>query len=99
MKIAALVYQAGIANVFEVESANLADFGRDAKRLMQADFKACENFARGLAAAGVSVYTASCNKVGDIVGQTWTMGLEDCPFRESARAVYSNGFKHYANVS
>lgn len=34
-----LVYQAGIANVFEVKSLNLANYGRDAKRVYQADFR------------------------------------------------------------
>lgn len=96
---AALVYQAGIANVFEVQSGNLSDFGRDAKRLLQSDFKTCAAFARGLAAAGVNVYTASCNKAGDIVQATWTMGLDDCPFHDSACAVYAGSFAHYGSDS
>ena len=47
-----LVYQAGIANVFEVDSLNLSDYGREARRLLQGDFRTCEAFARGCGAAG-----------------------------------------------
>jgi hypothetical protein len=84
---AMLVYQAGIANVFAVKSFNLADHGRDAVRLMQADFAACENFARGLSVAGVTVRNAACNKAGDIIEQTWTDDLSEQPFREHFRPV------------
>lgn len=72
MKRAMLVYQAGIANVFEVESFNLSNFGREAKRLLQGDFRSCEMFANGLAAAGVLVSTAACNRAGDIIDATWS---------------------------
>lgn len=82
-----LVYQAGIANVFSVTSANLADFGRDAKRLLQADFRACENFARGLAAAGVIVHSVACNEAGDIAKSHWTDDLESQPFSENFHPV------------
>lgn len=88
MKRAVLVYQAGIANVFEVKSFNMSSFGREAKRLVQADFRTCEAFSRGLAAAGVKIATASCNSAGDIINSTWTEGLEDCPFRDNARPVW-----------
>jgi hypothetical protein len=87
-----LVYQAGIANVFEVASFNLSDYGRDARRIMQNDFGSCINFARGLVEAGHLVGTASCNKAGDITEARWSFGLEDCPlprFREKAREVWS----------
>ena len=75
MKCAALVYQAGIANVFEMPSKD---------RLIQADFRSCEYFCRGLIAAGVNVKIWSCNMVGDIKSQIWAVGLDDCPFREQA---------------
>lgn len=87
MKRAMLVYQAGIANVFAVKSFNLADYGRDAKRLLQSDFRTCEAFASGLAAAGVTVRTVHCNMAGDIIGQTWSEALEAAPFSESFRPV------------
>ena len=87
MQRAALVYQAGIANVFEVDSFNLADFGRNARRLQQADFRTCESFARGLKAAGVQVMTAACNQAGDIASSHWTDNLSEQPFSEQFRPV------------
>ena len=82
---AVLVYQSGIANVFAVDCLNVADFGRNARLLMQRDFWSCEMFARGLAYAGYKVAIASCNQAGNIATSRWTEGLEDCPFRDSAR--------------
>lgn len=87
---AMLVYQAGFANVFAVESLNLSDFGRDARRLLQADFRSCEWFARGLAAAGVTVRTAACNQAGDIINAHWSEELDAQPFSESFRPVHEN---------
>ena len=77
-----LVYQAGLANVFEVTSFNMSDYGRDAKRLMQADFRSCENFARGMQAAGCVVATAGCNMAGDIASHKWTIDLDSLPFSD-----------------
>lgn len=91
MKQAALVYQAGIANVFEVESFNLVDYGRDAKRLIQADFRTCESFAHGLKTAGVDVISLHCNMAGDIASQKWSDALLDAPFNDNFRPVYSKG--------
>lgn len=88
IKRAMLIYQGGIANVFQVESFNLADYGRDAKRLLQADFRACEHFARGLAAAGVTVRSAHCNQAGDIQGAHWFAELCDAPFSDSFHPVH-----------
>jgi hypothetical protein len=90
---AVLVYQAGIANVFAVESFNMNRFGRDAHRLTQGDFRSCENFARGLAAAGVKVATAQCNMAGDIVNAQWSEDLDTAPFCDSFHPVY-NGVAH-----
>jgi hypothetical protein len=90
MKRAMLVYQGGMANVFEVKAFNLVDYGRDAKRLMQGDFKTCELFALGLGAAGVMVRSAACNMAGDIINQRWTEDLEAQPFFESFRPVTAN---------
>ena len=86
-RYAMLVYQAGIANVFSVDSLNLSDFGRDAKRLLQADFRSCENFARGLKAAGVIVKTAACNMAGDIVNAKWSDDLDAQPFSENFNPI------------
>ena len=87
---AMLVYQAGIANVFSVSSFNVADYGRDARRLLQSDFRTCENFARGLAAAGVIVRTAACNRAGDIADEKWSLNLEEQPFSDQFQPVSEN---------
>ena len=86
---AVLVYQAGIANVFAVESFNLQLFGRDAERLLQSDFRTCEAYARGLAAAGVKVGSAACNMAGDVNLFPWTDDLESQPFSDKFRPVFS----------
>lgn len=88
MKYAALVYQAGIANVFELQLLTLDKSTRQAKRLMQSDFRGCEMFARGLAAAGVSVSTAACNQAGDITDAEWSVNLDEQPFSESFHPVF-----------
>ena len=90
MKKAVLVYQAGIANVFEVDCFNLSDFGRDAKRLMQHAFGPCENYARGLSDAGVKVMTFGCNMAGDIAKQKWTADIEELPFSDKFTPVFSD---------
>jgi hypothetical protein len=84
----ALVYQAGIANVFEVQSFNLADYGRDSKRLLQADFRACENFARGMAAMGAIVRSVAANVAGDCSNVQWSDNLDDAPFSDAFRPVH-----------
>lgn len=89
-KRAVLVYQAGIANVFAVFSLNMADFGRDARRLIQSDFRSCEEFARGLAAAGIIVRSATCNQAGDIMSALWSENMTDAPFSEDFRPVHAN---------
>lgn len=86
---AVLVYQAGIANVFAVDCFNLCDFGREARRLLQDDFRACENFARGLAAAGCLVATLHCNQAGDIASAKWSDALDDAPFHDKFRPVFA----------
>lgn len=89
MKQAVLVYQAGIANVFEVQCFNMSDFGRDAKRLLQGTFGQCEMFAHGLKAAGVMVVSAHCNMAGDIINAHWSDFLLDAPFNDKFHPVYS----------
>ena len=88
-KRAFLVYQAGIANVFEVDCFNLSPFGREARRLIQADFRTCEAFAAGLAAAGYHVSTAGCNMAGDIAGQKWTEDLDSLPFSDKFQPIFA----------
>jgi len=83
MKIA-LVYQAGIANVFEVTNFGyeIAQRG-DTRRLLQSDFHSCEYFARGMKAAGANVRSYGCNKAGDITNNEWSDNRG--PFREATR--------------
>ena len=85
-----LVYQAGIANVFRVTAFNLADFGRDAARIYQGDFRTAENLARGAGLAGAVVRTAHCNQAGDIVAARWHEDLDAAPFSDSMRPVKVN---------
>ena len=77
-----LVYQAGIANVFQVQCFNLAPFGRDAKRVYQGDFHGAVSFALGAGAAGAIVRTAACNRAGDIASSRWYEDLANQPFAD-----------------
>jgi len=86
MKKAVLVYQGGIANVFDVDCFNLAPY-REVRRLLQASFSECETFARGLKAAGVIVKSAYCNMAGDIADQKWSSDLDNAPFSDEFRVV------------
>ena len=88
MERAVLVYQAGIANVFQVTCFNLGPFGRDARLLLQSDFRTCESFARGLVAAGVRVTSMHCNECGDIAERTWSEDLDSAPFHQDQHPVF-----------
>ena len=96
-KVYALVYQAGIANVFEIRTANYGTFGREAKRLLQADFRACEIFMRGILAGNdrALAITAACNMAGDIVNQEWSNDLNAAPFSDQFRPIFK-GYKPIA---
>ena len=87
---AVLVYQAGIANVFKVTSFNLSDYGRDAERVYQGDFRTAEAIALGMGLAGYVVKTVACNQPGDIAHQRWTEDLETQPFSDRFRPVEMN---------
>lgn len=87
-KQAVLVYQAGIANIFEVKCFNSNPFGRDAKRIMQGDFRTCESFARGLGYAGYLIASMGCNMAGDIINQQWDLNLESQPFSDKFNPVF-----------
>lgn len=86
-----LVYQAGIANVFKVQSFNMADYGRDAVRVFQGDFRTAEAIAHGMGLAGAIVRTAACNRAGDIVSATWSDDIEAAPFSDKFRPVKMGG--------
>jgi hypothetical protein len=96
---AVLVYQAGIANVFEVQCFNLSDFGRDAVRLVQGDFRTCETFARGLKHAGYQVFSFHCNQAGDITFSHWDDNLTNAPFHSEFRPVFSKNTAIHTDVS
>lgn len=81
---AALVYQGGIANVFDT-SATGKPLLR--KRILQGDFRTCEAFTRGLLAAGVEVTSLYCNQAGEIIEADWYSPLNDAPFNESFNPV------------
>lgn len=83
-----LVYQGGLANVFEVDCANLSGHGRNAERICQGSFEFCEAFARGLAYGKHIVHTAACNQAGDISKSLWSEDLESQPFSEKFRPVF-----------
>jgi len=87
----ALVYQGGIANVFQVDDFRLSGKGRNARRIAQSSFMACEAFCAGALAAGAVVLVASCNEAGDITDRAWSNQLEDCPFLDEARPVFTKG--------
>lgn len=67
MKLAFLVYQCGLANVF-------INDGVGPKRVMQHAFGPCEYFARGLKYAGYDVEVRHCDKAGDIAAEIWAKG-------------------------
>lgn len=77
----ALVYQAGIANVFEI-SGDYATGERH--RILQHAFIPCEWYAQGLRDNGNNLKVYSCNRAGDIKDAPWVEGMDDCPFRDSA---------------
>lgn len=85
-----LVYQAGIANVFKVKAFNLADYGREAQRILQSDFQTCKAFCFGLAQAGAIVRTAHCNQAGDIIGSLWSEDLDNAPFSDKIVNINRN---------
>jgi len=79
----ALVYQAGIANVFRVGAFNSLSAKRgETIRLRQADFRSCASFAAGAAEAGADVRTYFCNMAGDISAADWTRNIDDAPFKD-----------------
>lgn len=82
----ALVYQAGIANVFKCQIHPIltnADASRR-QRVLQGDFRQCGNFCLGLREAGCQVIPAWCNKAGDISISLWHFkDFNRAPFCES----------------
>lgn len=73
-----LVYQAGIANVFETTLPS------QAKRLLQGTFDQCRYFALGCGAMGAIVRSAHCNEAGDITDREWRDDVENAVFNPVA---------------
>jgi hypothetical protein len=97
MKIikAVVVYQAGIANVFEVENFDAEASGRgNCRRLLQHAFGPCEWFARGLRSAGTHIASAHCNRAGDITDAKWDFDLTEAVFREAMMPVETHQPAH-----
>jgi hypothetical protein len=79
----ALVFQAGIANVFSVSRFSTSNDGRRAKRLEQNDFRSCYRIAWGMGEAGSKVRCYGCNEAGDIAAREWIEDLDSLPFSDS----------------
>lgn len=69
--ILTLVYQGGIANVFN-----------ERKRVLQSGFRTCEEFCRGAEYAGAEIRAVCCNKAGDIADLAWDTSPENAPFSD-----------------
>jgi hypothetical protein len=82
---AALVYQAGIANVFD------CTLTRDRSRIYQGDFRTAEMICYGLGRAGCFVRTYACNQAGDILSASWDTPLSDAPFSDKFHPQTWNG--------
>jgi hypothetical protein len=59
MKKIALVYQAGIGNVFDITAAP--------KRILQSTFASCAYLCHGARYAGAAVELYACNRAGDVL--------------------------------
>lgn len=88
----ALVYQAGIANVFRIGN-DLDPHGEDTvvaddqypTRIRQGAFSSCEDFCAGLVERGAKVYALHCNMAGDVAFQNWSWDLSEAPWNENFR--------------
>lgn len=69
-----LVYQGGIANVFQ-----------NGSRVYQGDFRTAEAILHGAWLAGAKVFYAFCNKAGDIAHTQWDTPEKHAPFTDSMR--------------
>jgi hypothetical protein len=80
-KLYILLYQAGIANVYESGQGE-----RPARRVLQSDYRACEHYCLGLLEAGAGVEVWNANVAGDPLLQpdAWQKG-KGGPFAESQR--------------
>ncbi len=98
VKRAVLVYQVGLANVFMVDPVVGADRIVGRRRMLQADYRSCELYAKGLRDAGSELEVAHCDEAGDVTRADWQPGAGDlwrekkyppaqCLFEERERAL------------
>ena len=80
-----LVYQAGIANVFQVQGFMVDKSATERDRVLQGDFRTCEQFCLGAQYAGAEIAVAACNRAGDIGSDDWTWDVEAQPFSDKFR--------------
>lgn len=79
-----LVYQAGIANLFEVDRL-VRHADSTAVRVFQGAFRTAEAMARGVMLAGAELRIASCNIAGDCSTAEWVRGTGGTPFSYETR--------------
>jgi hypothetical protein len=84
-----LVYQVGIANVFEVDRFSRHAGRRNGRRLLQSDYHSCAMFARGMGATGYVVRTMNCDMAGDCARFTWEPGKGEL-WADTRRKVHCN---------
>lgn len=72
-----LVYQGGIANVFGQKGPQAPH-----RRLLQGDFRSCENFCKGALASGMTVIVWHANVAGDVATVQWQPGPGG-PFKDN----------------
>jgi hypothetical protein len=70
----ALVYQAGIANVFRLRTAGEAEVR---ERVRQDAYAPCEAFCAGLLEAGQTVLVFHSDHAGDVTNAEWSGGAGD----------------------
>lgn len=78
MKEFTIVYQCGLANVFDTTGGH----EEHRRRVLQASFRECEAFMRGARAAGAEVRIRHADVAGDCTLANWQPGMGDL-FAES----------------
>jgi hypothetical protein len=89
VKRVVLVYQVGIANVFEVSHMAMDPHDRCTRHLYQGDFRSAESIAIGLKLAGTMVTSMACNMLGDIRECRWDTEMDEAPFSDKFHPVFS----------
>lgn len=88
-ELAAVAALQGPAHETAKQAICLLSHARESARVYQGDFRTAEAMARGAKLAGATVYSAGCNRAGDVQGEQWTIALDTLPFSEDFRPVNS----------